>query len=363
MSCQLIEQNMNVNRERIKNAWQGRISGCQLGKPVEVLSMQKGFQYLTEYLQSVDSYPLRDYINYDAREEVIFKASCKQHMVRSEPDDDINYSFLSLLMLEKHGAELETKDVARHWLKLLPAANTYTAERAAYKILMEKANEWFAEWEEPGFDLAECSDNPYNDWIGAQIRADVYGWTCPGNVELAAKLAAADAELSHRGDGVYGAVFVAALGAALAVEAPQQALQSAMKMIPEDSSAAEAIGLGLKLAGDAVGYQKIHSAYEGMSPVHTLNNLALVVWALYSNLDDYTKAICEVVAAGWDTDCNGATVGGLWAMQGEAIPDQWIEPWQGRVGLGLAGYDELSLDELVDRTVAVANTLGEEMPE
>jgi len=95
-----------------------------------------------------------------------------------------------------------------------------------------------------------------------------------------------------------------------------------------------------------------------MSPVHTLNNLALVVWALYGNLDDYTCAVGEVVGAGWDTDCNGATVGGLWALQGKPVPEQWYGPWQGRVGLGLAGYDELQLDDLVDRTVAVANSLN-----
>lgn len=348
---------MTIERERIRNAWRGRISGCQLGKPVEMLSMRRGYQSLTDYLHSVDSYPVRDYIGFDPAEKLIFKASCKGHMQRSEPDDDINYSFLSLLMLEKHGAELATVDVARHWLTLLPAAKTYTAERAAYKVLMERSNEWFAEWDEPGFDLAECSDNPYNDWIGAQIRTDLYGWTCPGNTALAAKLATADAELSHRGDGVYGAVFVAALGAALAVEEPRQALESALQMIPTDSEATKAVLLGLQVAGDPAGYETIHTAYEGMSPVHTLNNLALVVWALFGNLDDYSSAIGEVVGAGWDTDCNGATVGGLWALQGKRVPERWYAPWQGRVGLGLAGYDELSLDDLVDRTVAVADAL------
>ena len=94
--------------------------------------------------------------------------------------------------------------------------------------------------------------------------------------------------------------------------------------------------------------------------MHTLNNLALVVWALYSHLDDFGAAIGEAVAAGLDTDCNGATVGGLWGIQGGAIPQQWTAPWQGRVALGLAGYGELSIDELVDRTTRVAETIGSE---
>ena len=52
--------------------------------------------------------------------------------------------------------------------------------------------------------------------------------------------------------------------------------------------------------------------------MHTLNNLAIVVWALFSHLDDFGGAIGEAVGAGLDTDCNGATVGGLWGIDAEA---------------------------------------------
>ena len=46
--------------------------------------------------------------------------------------------------------------------------------------------------------VTECADNQYNDWIGAQIRADLYGWVCPDRPTLAADLARRDAALSHR---------------------------------------------------------------------------------------------------------------------------------------------------------------------
>ena len=83
----------------------------------------------------------------------------------------------------------------------------------------------------------------------------------------------------------------------------------------------------------------------------------VLVWALLTGQDDYSVAVGEAVAAGWDTDCNGATVGGLWGLQGHAIPEHWTRPWQGRVAVTLAGMDELPLDELVERTVRVAETL------
>jgi ADP-ribosylglycohydrolase len=222
---------------------------------------------------------------------------------------------------------------------------------------LERGKEWFPETGNAGFDLSACSDNPYNDWIGAQIRADVYGWVCPGNPELAASLVTEDASLSHRGDGVYGAVFVAVLGALLMAHTPAEALRTAKTYLPENSGAIIAVELAESLLADPEGGARIRAHYQGMSPVHTLNNLAIVVWALFSNLDDFSAAIGDAVAAGLDTDCNGATVGGLWGLQSSDIPDHWIVPWQGRVGLSLAGYDELTLDELVGRTVALAKSL------
>jgi ADP-ribosylglycohydrolase len=346
---------------RIRGAWQGRISGCQLGKPVELLSMREGPEALQEYLTRAQALPLRDYVPLvpGTIVEELGAASCKENLTRSEPDDDIHYSVLALTMLEEHGARLQTVHVARAWLRMLPAGQTFTAERAAYRILLDAVND-FAPDVPRDFDLARCSDNPYSDWIGAQIRADVYGWVCPGRPALAARLARADAELSHREDGVYGAVFVAALGAAIPACATfGEAIDLALAEIPADSGAAEAVALGRSLVGKPDAAEQMRARYSGLSPVHTLNNLTLVVWALLSGEDDFSAAIGEAVAAGWDTDCNGATVGGLWGISGRPIPESWTAPWQGRVGLALAGHSEVSLDELVARTVQVARDLTE----
>jgi ADP-ribosylglycohydrolase len=353
-----------VERRRIRAAWQGRISGCQLGKPVELLSMWRGRDALRAYLERVGALPLRDYVPFADDPPVRpLRASCRGHLRRSEPDDDTTYTVLSLLMLESHGAELSTADVARSWLRLLPGGATFTAERAAYRTLLERASDGFAFGAEPGFDLAECARNPYAGWIGAQIRADLYGWVCPGRPALAAELARRDAALTHVGDGVHGAVFVAALGAAIPVAASlQEALEAARAEIPVSSGAAEAIELGRSLAGAPDAVERLHARYADLSPVHVLNNLALVVWALLEGADDFSAAIGEAVAAGWDTDCNGATVGGLWGLSGRPIPALWTDPWGGRVAVTLAGVGELELEALVDRTLAVAERLADAAP-
>jgi len=332
-----------------------------LGKPLEVLSFKKGREGLLAYLQRADALPLRDYVPFLAGTliERTSKSCCHGHIRRAEPDDDINYTVLALLLLENHGLALTTEDVARAWIRLLPAGATWTAERAAYKTVLCRMADEFVNGAEPGFDLAECSDNAWNEWIGGQIRADLYGWVCPGRPALAADLATRDASLSHRNDGVYGAAFIAALGAAIPVTVDiHEAVQIALQHIPENSGAAYAARLGLDLAAADNAVEQLHAEFAGMSPVHTLNNLAVVVWALSSAKEDFSAAIGNAVTAGWDTDCNGATVGGLFGLTGLPIPVHWTMPWAGRIGVNLAGEHELSLDELVARTVDVARNLA-----
>ena len=350
-----------VDPARIRGAWAGRVSGCLLGKPLEVLSFKEGLAGIAAYLDEADATPLRDYV--PLIEETIVErtgaACCRGRMVRAEPDDDINYTVLALLMLEDRGGDFDTVDVARAWLRLLPAGTTWTAERSAYRVLMNRMADEFVNGEDPGFDLSECSDNDYNEWIGAQIRADLYGWVCPGDPGRAADLARRDASLSHRGEGVHGAAFVAALGAAIPVaESMDSAIELALAEIPADSETANAVRYGRALAGADDAVDALHAEYAGLSPVHTLNNLALVVWALSSAGGDFAAAIGNAVAAGWDTDCNGATVGGLIGLSGVPVPEQWTRPWGGRIGVDLAGIGEVRLDEVTERTVAVARSLA-----
>ena len=154
---------------RIKAAWEGRISGCLLGKPIEILSMREGKDSLENYLKEAKSFPLRDYINHI--EHPLIKGlsinCCKGKINRAEQDDDITYTVLALMMLEEHGLELDTDDIARTWINKLPAGATFTAEREAYIKLLKNMNFDYQWGGERKFDIDTLSDNEFNDWIGA----------------------------------------------------------------------------------------------------------------------------------------------------------------------------------------------------
>jgi ADP-ribosylglycohydrolase len=350
-----------VEPNRIRSAWEGRVSGCLLGKPLEVLSFREGLDGVRRYLRDAGAVPLRDYVPMLGATPLSSgdRACCLGHIERAEPDDDIDYTLLALMLVEERGPGFRTEDVARAWLRLLPAGATWTAERAAYRTLLDRMAEQFVNGDAPGFDLGECSDNEYNEWIGGQIRTDLYGWVCPGRPALAAELARRDASLSHRGDGVHAAAFIAALAAALpACDDLDTALDAALAEIPTHCGAAEGVQFGRSIAGAADAVTRLHRQYQALTPLHAVNNLALVVWALCAHAGDFSATVGEAVSAGWDTDCNGATVGGLCALSGTPIDDRWTRPWQGRIGTRLAGHSELQLEDVVQRTVRVARAIA-----
>jgi len=183
--------------DKILGGWLGRIAGNMLGKPVE-----RGDHWTREridrYLRRAGALPLTDYIpaldplpeEFELRPE--WPQCTRGNIHGSARDDDIDYAILGLDLLETHGPGFTTEQVGELWLLRLPYLQTFTAERAAYRNLANGLKP----------PLTATLDNPYQDWIGALIRADIHGWTSPGDPARAAALARRDAVLSHTGNGV-----------------------------------------------------------------------------------------------------------------------------------------------------------------
>ena len=120
---------MTIDPARIRGAWQGRVSGCMLGKPLEVLSFEQGFGGVTGYLQAAAALLLRDYVPLveGAPMAHAFGNCCRGRIVRAEPDDDINYTFLALLLLERYGTDFDTTDVVARTVEVSRGIETRRA--------------------------------------------------------------------------------------------------------------------------------------------------------------------------------------------------------------------------------------------
>jgi ADP-ribosylglycohydrolase len=342
-------------RERLRGAWLGRASGCLLGKPVEGLP-RRGIRAI---LEATGRRPLAGYFTADGLSPDVaarwpwhpsYTAALAENIDGMPEDDDLDFTMLALRVLERCGREFTTEDVAHAWLDDLPAARTYTAERVTYRNLLEG--------HQP--DEAARVRNPFREWIGAQIRADLFGWVCPGRPRDAARLAWRDARLSHTRNGVYGAMFVAAVNAAaLVVDDVRTVLVQGLGVVPPTSRLARAIRVGVDLADEGADREDaldaLDAAYGHLHWVHVLNNAALVAYALAASDGDFTAGITTAVTGGWDTDSDGATVGAvLGAMAGERrVPSAWTAPLRDYVNSCVPGFDGASLIALADRTHAL----------
>jgi ADP-ribosylglycohydrolase len=346
--------------DRIHGAWLGRAAGCLLGKPVEKIP-RRGIR---EILQAGGQWPLGDYFTArglprDVAERWPWnrrsRATSLREVIAGMPeDDDLNFALLALRLVEDHGGSFTSDDVATAWLDNVPAGRVFTAERVAYRNLLD------------GLVPPETARrrNPFREWIGAQIRADLYGWIRPGRPAEAAELAWRDARLSHTRNGLYGAMFVAAMGAAAMVaDSVTTVLDAGMSVVPPNSRLAVAINLAREVAAEEPDPERatdrIEQAYGDLHWVHVLNNAALVVLALAGGRD-FERSICLAVAGGWDTDSNGATVGSITGglVGAGGLPGRWVEPLGNRLSSSLPGFDGVGFDVLARRTLAVSEPIG-----
>src|SRR5690606_5969822 len=189
-------------------------------------------------------------------------------------DDDVDYSILGLHLLETHGFAFTTEQVGDLWLLRLPYLQTFTAERAAYRNLANGLKP----------PLTATYDNPYQEWIGALIRADIHGWTSPGAPRRAPALARRDAVLSHTGNGVYGAMWAAALiAAAFTAETVREAVEASLAVIPASSRLARTVRRVASLHETGLAWEDTLATLDketaGLGWIHTVPNAAVLTTA------------------------------------------------------------------------------------
>ena len=337
--------------ERVEGAFIGRAAGCTLGSIVEGWTPDR-MERWAEYLG--DEYPLVDYWSQAERpHEHKYETSLRSHFTQSEmdgipTDDDIIYTQLGLIILEEYGLDFSIEDVGAAWVKYLPFA--FTAEGIALNNLRAGV---------PPRQAADV-DNPCEQFIGADIRCDPWGYAAPGYPEKAAEFAYRDAYVTHRRNGIYGSMyFAAAIAAAFALGDVRQALEAGLQEIPADCLLAREIRWALD-AGDIKdyrdGYAAVSERHAGMHKVHAVNNACLTVFGLLIGGDDFSKVIGHTVAMGYDNDCTAATAGSIFgAAYGKAaIPKHWWKNFNNKVHTYLYGKQIFAIDDLMERFAAQA---------
>ena len=365
--------------DKFYGAWLGRCIGCALGKPLETSwafggKKEPGYQLVYEWFNMAGQYPINDYApkNSPAEEKygisTVWENSTRDKISYMETDDDIRYTVLGLVMTERKGKDFDSYDVGKLWHDLLPYKRVCTAETQSYLNFAEKTAHNMGKPQ----DISEIIEysrthlNPYREWIGAQIRVDAYAYAAAGNPALAAELAYKDAAFSHVKNGIYGAMFLSAMiSAAFYEKDPEKLIEIGLAEIPENCMLAVEVKKAVQMAKQAESELKLcemlWDEYRSrFDAVHTINNAALIAAALIYGKGDFTKTVTLAVLGGWDTDCNGASVGSIMgAIYGaNAIPEHWKNPLSDTLYSAIPDFHPIKISECAERSMKVYKKLS-----
>lgn len=361
------------SNEKIQAAFLGSVCGCMLGKPLEV---NPSLRELERAGTDCGEWPLAYYVSNAfleslGRQHDSAAATSRENLRVAVADDDLHYSLLGMLLLEAHGSSFGHEQVYQLWGMNIAPLWAWGAERS---VLLARAMEQHHVIDPRPF--AECNDvlmlNPGDESCGALIRADAYGYACPGNPDMAAWLAYKDASFTHTRTGVYGAMFVAALialfhqgDAASSADDRLDMVQSALGKVPVRSRFANVVRDCLDKVAQADnwqdGYGRIHGRYRQYSHCQVFQEIGTLINTLkFAHSIDH--GICIQVSQGNDTDSFGATAGSiLGSLFGlDYLPDRWLRPLGDRLEHGLSNFSEYSLSGLAERMASLPQRIDQE---
>lgn len=317
--------------EKVYSGFIGMNIGIRLGAPVEPTIWT--YERIKRTYGNITGY-VKDYINFAADDD----ANGPVYFLRSLYDEDVTDG-------------LKPEHVANAWLNYTREGvgmfwwggyGTSTEHTAYLNLINGVQAPKSGSIEQNGVILAEQ--------IGGQIFIDTWGLVIPNDIEKAADYAMKAASVSHDGEGLNGARFMAAcISKAFGTRDVEEIINAGLSVIPKNSLYAKVtksvIGfhkknpndfrLCRKYLEDNWGYDK----YRGVC--HIIPNAGVCILALLYGKGDFNRTVEIATMCGWDTDCNAANVGTIMGVACglDGIKSEYREPINDSIVLsGISGY-------------------------
>ena len=259
-------------------------------------------------------------------------------------NDDITYELAFLEALRQAREKLTAADIADQWVALVPTG--WSAEDRALRNL------------KLGIYPPESGrlNNPYREWIGAQMRGAVCGMVAPGDVRKAARYAFMDGSVSHAGNGILGEVFNAILTSLAYVKSDlREIVREAVSLIPADSEYASVVRFALERCEESEDWQAAwkpcEARYARYNWIHAYPNACAEVVALWFGNGDFDRTMHIIAMEGCDVDCNAAQIATAVAVAGgREIASSWTDPIGDELITYMRKIKKLSIRELAKET-------------
>lgn len=306
--------------KRIYAGWLAQIVGGALGTAIEGYTSQKlkaKFGDIRYYVRKPNTY-----------------------------NDDITFEIAFLNAFDKEGYGVSSATIAEEWVALVPSG--WSAEEIALKNI---ANGIYPP--ESGY-----VNNPFREWIGAQMRGAICGMVAPGNPKEAARLAWNDAIVSHANNGVLGEIFNAVFVSLAFVEQDiRKIVELAVDAIPADSEYYDFVSTTLNWCRQHEDWQETwklcEEKFKEYNWIHAYPNAMAQIVALWYGNGDFDETLHIIAMVGQDVDCNAAQiVTALGIMNGrDSIDSKWTDPIGDELNTYLRNMKKMSITGLADWTV------------
>ncbi|MFE5526262.1 ADP-ribosylglycohydrolase family protein [Embleya sp. NPDC056538] len=264
--------------------------------------------------------------------------------------DAVDRAVLSLRVLELYGPGFTSAQVGGLWLLTMPFLRPFGAEQAAFLRLLEGE-----------LPPATAGDGSGSGASGeAMMRADLYGYVAPGDPRRAARLARKDAVVSHAGEGMYAAMWCAALAAAaFTARDVVQAVGVSLRHVPVESGVSRVVRDVLVAYARGWAWDQVVADVgpgSGSDDRHDASASAgLIAAGLLWGGTDPARQIGLAVRDEWDVHAIAPLVGSIAGVLYGAEAG-WPAEAATRVETALPGEAACALRELARRTLAVSGT-------
>lgn len=313
--------------EKIHAGWQAQIAGAAIGTILEGYTtdqIRNKFGEVYDYLRAPSTY-----------------------------NDDVLFEIAFLEAFKNKGYDVTSEDIGLEWIGRIEY--TWSGEEVAFKNMKRGI-----------FPPQSATvNNPWREWIGAQMRGSICGMVAPGDPYMASKLAWTDGTISHVNNGVLGEVFNAILCSLAYVKSDvREILEETVSLMPKKSEYYSVVKFALEQCGKydnwEAAWRECEKKYHRYNWIHTYPNAAAQVIALYFGNDSFDECMHICCMCGQDVDCNAGQIGTIYGIIGRygAIDKKWTEPFGDKFDSLVRGYEHTTVSALAKLTLDCIKNAG-----
>ena len=267
------------------------------------------------------------------------------------PNDDVDLQLVWLSAVEHEGKNIDSHVLAQYWENYVSSViSEYGTGKNNYSMGIAPP-------------LSGHLRNENRDSNGAWIRTEIWACLCAGNPALACNYAYYDSCVDHSGEGIYAAVFTAAVEASAFFESDvNKLIEIGLSYLPDKCGVRNAVNVVLNsynngddwktarkklLIAEPSSFGEIGGEWQGTEqvpacakcPEQSRDNdipravhgydapasIGIILIGWLWGKGDFGKSVCIATNCGEDTDCTAGTLGAILGIinGANAIPDKW----------------------------------------